>query len=178
MDLHVEKVQKPQATIDDDSAQDDSKVRSELSLDGSDHATVKEERIVLGQQGQERFGISDEEWEQDPDHPRNWRGNKRWTNALIISVTGFLRYAISRRTLAPSCIIIRCILTFGIFRHRCRSPHVTCMTIQYVRIFDTRSSSFHHPSSISSRVQGARHAHNSSLRFGTRRRTVLLCASI
>ena len=30
------------------------------------------------------------DWELSPAHPRNWPNSKRWKNALIISITGFL----------------------------------------------------------------------------------------
>lgn len=31
-------------------------------------------------------------WEQSKHHPRNWPLSRRWKNALIISITGFLRW--------------------------------------------------------------------------------------
>lgn len=29
-------------------------------------------------------------WDTSPSHPRNWPNSRRWKNALIISITGFL----------------------------------------------------------------------------------------
>lgn len=29
-------------------------------------------------------------WDSSPSHPRNWPNSRRWKNALIISITGFL----------------------------------------------------------------------------------------
>lgn len=34
--------------------------------------------------------LSADEWDASPANPRNWPSSKRWKNALIISVTGFL----------------------------------------------------------------------------------------
>lgn len=71
---------------------DDLEKRTVLStaLD-SDSSTTLHVPMIVGEAGEERVLLSLAEWESHADNPRNWRGHYRWKNALIISVTGFLR---------------------------------------------------------------------------------------
>lgn len=68
---------------------------------------------VVGASGEERIEIGEDEWERHPKNPRNWRGHYRWKNALIISVTGFLRYVTSP-CLHPTTVA-EAVIHFGIF---------------------------------------------------------------
>ena len=67
---------------------------------------------VVGASGEERIEITEEEWGRHPDNARNWRGHYRWKNALIMSVTGFLRYV------APPCLhpatVAEAVIHFGL----------------------------------------------------------------
>lgn len=43
--------------------------------------------------------LSAHDWEARPEHPRNWTTSKRWKNAFIIAMTGFLSCVLARLAL-------------------------------------------------------------------------------
>lgn len=47
--------------------------------DSASSPTISEEKLII-----------EKDFSKNSHHPRNWPSSKRWKNALIISVTGFL----------------------------------------------------------------------------------------
>lgn len=61
--------------------------------DSEDALTLFDPAVILEKYEHETvdaYVIAPEDWDVAADNPRNWPNSKRWKNALLISITGFL----------------------------------------------------------------------------------------